>query len=194
MKRRSLPLIAALLSSLALLAPGLFAQGTRADYERAAGLQKKLEFLTEGVVDRSGWIGNTSRFWYRKSVKGGVAFMVMDAESLAKTPAFDHEKLSAALSAASGEKYSAQRLPFMALSFVSDGKALEFEAGDSRWRCELADYSVKKLGPGFRRGESGSPFAERPAPPQEPKVSPDGKNEAFIRNYNVWLRSKETKE
>jgi dipeptidyl aminopeptidase/acylaminoacyl peptidase len=194
MKRRSLSLIAALLSSMALLTLWLPAQGTKADYERAVGLQEKLQYLTEGVVDRSGWIGDTSRFWYKKTVKGGVEFTVMDAVSLAKTPAFDHEKLAAALSAASGEKYSALRLPFMALTFVSDGKALEFEAGDSRWRCELGDYSVKKLGPGLRRGEAGNPFAPRPVPPQEPKVSPDGKREAFIRNYNVWLRSKDTKE
>ena len=190
MKRRGLSFLAVLFLSLTLFLP---AQGTRADYERAAGLQKKLEYLTEGVVDRSAWIGDTSRFWYRKTVKGGVEFVVMDAESLTKKPAFDHQKLAASLSAASGEIFSALRLPFMALTFVSDGKALEFEAGDSRWRCELADYTVKKLGPAARSA-GGSPFTPRTAPPQEPKVSPDGKKEAFIRNFNVWLRSNDTKK
>ncbi len=84
--------------------PGfLSSQGTPADYERAAKLRDKVQALALGVVDRSGWIEKTSRFWYRRTVKGGAEFVVMDAATLAKKPAFDHQKLAAALSAAAGE-------------------------------------------------------------------------------------------
>lgn len=193
MKRRGLSFLAVVLASLVLWPLFLSAQGTKADYERAAGLREKFQFLAVGAVDRSGWIEKTSRFWYKKTVKGGTEFVVMDAESLVKKTAFDHQKLAASLSAASGEKYSALNLPFMALFFMDNEKALEFEAGDFRWRCELSDYSVKKVGPAARRG-GGSPFAPRPAPPQDPKVSPDGQWEAIIKNFNVWLRSKDKKE
>ena len=171
----------------------LSAQGTRADYERASSLREQTQFLALNVVDRAGWIEKTSRFWYRKTVKGGYEFDIMDARSLTNKPAFDHQKLAASLSTASGEDYSPLNLPFMALTFVDNEKAVEFEAGENRWRCNLADYSCEKLGPA-RRWRGGSPFAARPAPPQEPKASPDGKWEAFIKNFNVWLRSKETKE
>jgi hypothetical protein len=90
-----------LLLSLPLLLP---AQGTRADYERAAGLGDKLRGLALNAVDRSGWIGETTRFWYRKSVKSGFEFVVADVATQGKKPAFDHDKLAAALTAASGEK------------------------------------------------------------------------------------------
>src|SRR5262245_42640168 len=82
------------------------AQGTLADYERASELRTKLQWLVAGAPDRAYWIEKTSRFWYRKSVKGGYEFVVVDAETLAKRPAFDHEKVAAALSAVlpSGEE------------------------------------------------------------------------------------------
>ncbi len=48
------------------------------------------------------WIGNSERFWYPRSVKQGTEFMLVDAASGIKKPAFDHEKLAVAISAASG--------------------------------------------------------------------------------------------
>ena len=83
------------------------AQGTLADYERAQGLGKQFEGLAVNLPGRVNWIGKSNRFWYRKSVKGGNEYVLVDAESLAKQPAFDHEKLAASLSAATGEKYKA---------------------------------------------------------------------------------------
>src|SRR5215472_2240865 len=78
------------------------AQVTQGDYERAAGLRRKYDGLAVNIVDRPTWIGKTSRFWYRKSVKGGSEFVLVDAEALTKKPAFDHEKLAASLSSMTG--------------------------------------------------------------------------------------------
>jgi len=110
-----------------------------------------------------------------------------------KEPAFDHQKLASSLSAASGDNYSPLNLPFMVLNFASNEQAIEFEVGRDRWRCDLADYSCQKIGPVLRR-PPGSPFAPRPVPPQTPRVSPDGQWEAFIKNFNVWLRSRENQK
>src|SRR5262245_65124315 len=77
---------------LLLLLPAFAnAQGTPADYERAAGLREKFQGLVAGAPDRANWIEKTRRFWYRKSVKGRYEFVMVDAENLAKKPAFDHE-------------------------------------------------------------------------------------------------------
>jgi Dipeptidyl peptidase IV (DPP IV) N-terminal region/Prolyl oligopeptidase family len=179
-----------------------YAQGTLADYERASGLREKYQGLAINLPERATWIEKTSRFWYRKTVKGGVEFVLVDAETLAKRPAFDHEKLAASLSAAAGEKYTALKLPFMMINFVDNEKAIEFLAGETRWRCELADYTVKKLPPGGpgglggfgqRRGgatTSGIPGPRYNVPPAETKTSPDGKWEAWVNNFNVWVRPK----
>jgi len=218
-----------------LLAPTIiYAQVTQADYERAAKLRDKLQGMAVNVPERANWIGQTSRFWYRKSIKGGAEFMLVDAETLAKGPAFDHEKLAAALSAAANEKYEALKLPFQSITFVDNERALEFAAAGSMWRCNLSDYACKKTGAappnqfGFgRRG--GGPEDNPEEPPQEfgndvydgivdaapqqgqrqggqarggfrgPgreeqeqnfKASPDGKWEALIQNFNVFIRPK----
>ena len=194
MKRTSAFLIGAFLLGTVICPAFLPAQGTRADYSRSSALRAKFLNKIEGNVTQSGWIGDTHRFWYKKSATGGAAFVAMDAETLEKRPAFDHEKLAASLTAALGTKIEAGNLPLAALAFVDEGKALEFEAGESRWKCTLADYTVTKTGPArFRMREGQSPFAPFPAPPfppEEAKASPDGKWDAFIKNHNVWLRSR----
>ncbi len=188
----SLVLMVSLLSSTAL------SQGTLADYERAFGLRDKVQGKAVNLPERANWIGKTSRFWYRKSVLGGNEFVLMDAETLAKRPAFDHERLATALSTATGEKYSALKLPFQQITYANDEKSFEFSVADARWRCNLADYSVKKLPPEERRGgitfNTGLPGPRYNFPRTDAKVSPDGKWEAWVNNFNVWVRPKSKRE
>jgi dipeptidyl aminopeptidase/acylaminoacyl peptidase len=200
MRQKNLLKRAVLLLILVGLPVFLSAQGKLADYERASALRDKVEGLALNIMGRVTWIDMTSRFWYRKTVQGGSEFEIVDAASLTKKPAFDHAKLAASLSAAAGEKYTGLKLPFMTINFVDNEKAIEFDVGDSRWKCDLSDYSCKKTGPAGRRGRfggggglgQGGPPAE--AASKETKSSPDGKWEAFIKNYNVFVRSKDKKE
>jgi len=177
----------------------LLSQGTVADYGRARNLRSETQGLVYDIVEQVTWIENSHRFWYRKTVKGGNAFMVVDADTLAKQPAFDHEKLAASLSSAAGQKYTAITLPFARIAFVNDGGALEFQTADTRWRCNLSSYGCTKLGaveqtPGFGGRGAAPPAAGRGGQPseQQPRVSPDGKLEAFIKNFNVYVRSRDT--
>ena len=185
-----------ILLAMAVLPIFLSSQGTPADYERAAKLRDKVQFLALDVVDRSGWIGKTTRFWYGKRSRAASNSTVMDAESLAKKPAFDHQKLAAAFSAASGEKYSALRLPFHGarLRERRESPGVRGRGFPVAMRAGGLLRQEARSGLAPPRGRRRIPFAPRTAPPQEPKVSPDGKKEAFIRNYNVWLRSKDTKD
>jgi dipeptidyl aminopeptidase/acylaminoacyl peptidase len=172
------------------------AQGTLADYQRAAGLAKQYEGKALNIVDPVGWIEKTSRFWYRKSVKGGHEFILVDAETRSKAPAFDAQKLAAALWLATGQKYEPLHLPFSTIKFVENERAIEFTINDVTWRCTLDTYQCRKP----ERGEpdrpewpEDSPFAWPVRPPFEinsapPRKSPDGKREALVRNYNVAVR------
>ena len=63
----------------------LFAQGTIADYQRAMGLRDKYQGVALGVAEPATWIEKTSRFWYRRTVKGGNEFIVVDAATQQKT-------------------------------------------------------------------------------------------------------------
>jgi dipeptidyl aminopeptidase/acylaminoacyl peptidase len=74
------------LAALAVFIPAAaYAQGTMGDYQRAVALQARYAPL---VVDSPGtpvWIGNTSRFWYRKTTKGGdTVIVVVDAATQEK--------------------------------------------------------------------------------------------------------------
>ncbi len=49
------------------------AQGTLADYIRADSFNARTRGLVVNVAESPNWIGDTHRFWYRKSVEGGTA-------------------------------------------------------------------------------------------------------------------------
>ncbi len=178
---------AALSFTLIFLTITVHAQGTLNDYQRANGLRDKYQSLAANIAERANWIEKTSRFWYRKSVKGGNEFVLVDAETLARRPAFDHEKLAASLSTATNEKYTALKLPFRTFTFTDNERAIEFEERLSRWKCDLSDYACKNLGPVERPGRGQRP-------PDVPRPSPDGKWEAFINNFNVFIRAMGKKE
>jgi dipeptidyl aminopeptidase/acylaminoacyl peptidase len=189
--------------------------GIKADYERAMGLRDKLQNTIYNVAETPSWIGTTTKFWYRKSVKGGNQFVVADATAATKSPAFDHEKLAAALSAAATAKYTAVTLPFQTFTFSDDMQAIDFTIGGGargaggaggrgggvpalpRWHCTLTDYEcTRRAAPaegaasGQGRGGRGeAPAAGPPAGDQpQARVSPDGKSEAFIQNFNIYVR------
>src|SRR5580704_16101202 len=126
----------AVLMAAASFAAGLVsAQVSPADYTRSEGLRDAWEYLTTNVADPARWIGNTDQFVYRKTVPGGFSFVVMDARTLEKHPAFDQERLAAGLSKAMGTAYTALRLPFTEAEFSGDQSAISFRLSEARWRC-----------------------------------------------------------
>ena len=62
----------------------LFAQGTVADYQRAMGMREKYQELAPNVPEAATWIEKSARFWYRRSVKGGNEFVLVDADDAAE--------------------------------------------------------------------------------------------------------------
>ena len=182
------------LSLIALLVASVAgAQGTAADYQRANGLRARYESLAIGMADPASWIENTTRFTYRRSVKGGHEFVLVDAETRQKRPAFDHEKLASSLSKLTGRKYTATTLPFNTISFTDDERTLEVRFDGGLWRCSVSDFSCTRSDPtGVFARRQPPPPCTPPSPDDKPKVSPDGKWEALINNYNVALREPAT--
>ena len=196
MKHKWLYASAVLILGLVFLPIIARAQGTVADYERAQNLRKRFEEAAIDLPGRATWIEKTNRFWYRKSVKGGSEFILVDADGLTKKQAFDHERLAVSLSVAAGEKYQALALPFTTFTFVDSEGAIEFIVGDNRWKSDLTNYSCIKLGLADRRAFGQLPQLRAPQSraPDQPKPAPDAMWEAFVKNYNIYLRSKDRKE
>jgi dipeptidyl aminopeptidase/acylaminoacyl peptidase len=168
------------------------------------------------------WFHDNTRFWYRNDLRGGAReFILVDAERGTREPAFDHKKLAASLSKAAGTDYPADRLPFDAIEFIDESKAIRFKVADSTWKCDLASYECSKSdsGPGSPRSEPSpegaapsaseglepnllalppeAEAAQQPArqPQQDRQArSPDGRWTAFVKDHNVFVRSADDKE
>ena len=149
------------------------------------------------------WFAGNNRFWYRNELRGGAAeFVVVDAERGVRGPAFDHARLAAALSEASGSEYPAAQLPFSRIQFLDGGRAVGFRVGDQAWRCTFDTYLCAKLDAlppddavepseptEGRRGRRGPPPGEGGDGGRPSNRSPDGKWTWVLKDHNVFLRS-----
>ncbi|MDO8835123.1 MAG: DPP IV N-terminal domain-containing protein [Vicinamibacterales bacterium] len=179
--------------ALALLAGSatVWAQVTAADYQRAQGLRERYEAAALNVPGPATWIDKTTRIWYRVSVAGGHQFVVADAATGQKRPAFDHERLAATLSKLVGRSLKPVSLPFNTITFMNDEKAIEVRFDGSDWTCGLDDYVCTRtpvVSP-WERQQPPPPCSPTPAGAR-PRVAPDGTLEAVIINYNIHVREK----
>ena len=125
--------------------------------------------------------------------------MKVDAATSEKTPAFDHAAMAASLSSAIGRTVTALSLPFNALVYSADERTFDVTVDTMRLTCVVADARCTRTqGGGGRGGRGGGGgggarfggglYGDAPQPNTAPRVSPDGKLEASIRNYNVFTR------
>jgi dipeptidyl aminopeptidase/acylaminoacyl peptidase len=165
-------------------------QVTHDDYQRALTLRNQYTSLTVDVPDPATWVDQTNRFYYRKTVRGGHEFVMVDAETRQRRPAFDHTRLAAALSTATGGPHTALRLPFETFRFSRDEQSIEMTFEGQSWTCTVSDYGCKLQSPS-RTGQPRSFGVVRdlsvPAD-NRPKRSRDGQWEAFVQNFNVVVR------
>ena len=125
--------------------------------------------LDHAVTDVT-WLDD-DRFRYRDHDATGDHFLVMDARDVdaPPVPAFDQARLAAALSKASGKTARADSLPLTEVDVAADG-SYEIESRKKRYVCDpkLEGCTRDSRAPAVR--------------------SPDGASEAFIRDWNLWLR------
>ena len=178
---------AIIFAALALPAQQKF---TAAEYQHA---EKFMGYNTTPLVYGAGirpnWLPD-ERFWYRVTTADGPEFILVDPAKGTRAPAFDHAKLAAALSAASGRTIDARNLPFQTIEFTPDGQSVIVQAG-GRYRCDLAgtkctaEAGAAPAGSGGRGGRGGG---GRGGFGGVDVRSPDGKKNAFLRDDNLWVR------
>ncbi|MER6948424.1 DPP IV N-terminal domain-containing protein [Nonomuraea sp. NPDC000554] len=130
--------------------------------------------LVHGGKIRPQWIDGGARFWYAVRTSEGRRFVLVDPKAGTREPAFDHEKLASALSAASGHDVDAAALPFDAIELTAG--AVEFDAFDAHWRCPLDGYACEKVA-----GHQPGGFLD--------VTSPDQRHAVFPRDHDLWVRS-----
>lgn len=128
------------------------------------------------------WIGESDSFWHRAARRGGIGFIRVDADRGTQGPAFDHARLAASLSVASGVPVDPINLPFAEITFDDAQSTIRFSVGNDRWQCNLTNYLCS------------ASSVEPPPPAIDAVRSPDGQWDAFCRDNNLWLRSVATGE
>lgn len=107
---------------------------TAKDYERA---ENTMAAFVDPLINHNGihptWLAD-DRFYYRTSLTDGNQFILFDPVKRTRVIAFNHEKLAAALSAATGKQYTSSSLPFQTISFSANGNDVIFNADDKQWK------------------------------------------------------------
>ena len=157
---------------------GAQAADVKGDYDRANSLSQRVQNKVIGIVEGPVWIEGSAKFWYRKTVKGGGEFVLVDPAAATKVPAFDHAKLAAALAPVSGTNPTPVTLGFTTFTFVDNMQAIEFTtgggagagraggrgagapgqapAGANRFRCTITTYQCTKLPPTADAPQAGA--------------------------------------
>ncbi|MCO5297343.1 MAG: S9 family peptidase [Fimbriimonadaceae bacterium] len=139
------------------------------------------------------WFAGDRFLWYRKALAQGASeFVLVDIEKRMKNPAFDHQKLAAALAQASGKKVDGAKLPFQEITLADNLKTVQFDWDNKRWECDLAAYACKSIGdastPPRGPGRGGRP-APRQGARQGPNRSPDQKLVARLEDGKIVVAS-----
>lgn len=155
---------------------------TTSDYNRAEQfLSWNAQKLTTGLQVNPVWLDG-ERFWYRNSVMDGFELVLVDTNARQRRPAFDHDRLAAALSQSADTSYLGHQLPFSSFEFVDSERSIRFHVGGSdRWTCDIVGYTC------------AGPDSIPPLPRSEVH-SPDRSQVAFERDENLWVRDLATGE
>lgn len=162
------------------------------DYERAESL---MTYNTAPFIDRAvvapNWLPG-DKFWYRVLTAKGSEFVLVDPVKGTRSLAFDHQRMAAALSTVTGKQYTADLLPFTALTFSADNKSVTVSTNDTRYNVDLQTYqTTTATGAEAPTAHSGR-FGRRGG--GLTVASPDGKLEAYIKDWNLWIRNTATNQ
>ncbi|HSR64220.1 MAG TPA: DPP IV N-terminal domain-containing protein [Xanthomonadaceae bacterium] len=131
--------------------------------------------LVDHAVNAVTWL-DAGSFWYRDHDAHGDRFLRYELATGTVSPLVDAQALADALAKTAGKPVDATRLKITEARIAADG-GYEVVVGKDRYLCGAS-------------GKPGCVLAPKPGHVgEEPGVrSPDGRSEAFIRDWNLWLR------
>ena len=190
----SLMLLSCFASASAVWADGTTLAGS---YERADLMQAHDHYrVFRNLRPYPRWISG-DRFWYVRESVAGNQWMLVDAARGSSAPAFDHERLAAALRSAMTEagkaepksdaatpskplEIKASDLPLRGMDLSDAPRTARFTAFGKRWIYDMRSNRLSK-----DVGQTDDPSWRR---------SPDGQWALFSRDHNLWVRNLHTEQ
>ncbi|MGF7141014.1 S9 family peptidase [Roseimarinus sediminis] len=182
-------------SCLIILATSGRAQVTADDYRRADSVSTFSNLVYNANVDVN-WMDETSTFWYKVKTRRGTEYKLADAENSSLKPAFDHEKLCEKLNELSKKKdYKPYELNLRKLEYSENGKVLTFEMAKYKWEYNLSKNKLEEKGKVKERPSRDGYWGSTEGRYERgPVTSPDSSSEAFVKEYNLWVKNIESGE
>ena len=150
-----------------------------ADYQQA---ERMLPYNTSQLVDRSSvkpnWLPG-DRFWYRVLTAQGSEFVLLILHVVSGFLRLTSQKWLQ-LFPFLNQAFQPGLLPFSNINYSTDAKSIFITAGGKNWKYDLATGAIVTNDTALLRPVS------KPKP--NSVVSPDGRLEAFISDYNLWVR------
>ena len=178
-----------------IISTSVFPQVSVTDYRRADSLSEKFSGKTFYASVRPTWAGNSSVFTYKNDTPSGEEYIIVDPVKKSKEIAFKPEKLARKMVEFTEDKIDAGKLPISSVSFSEDLKSFTFLWNKVEWTCKLPSYKLEsgeREADRERRRRRDWVWGRRDELSNDPVISPDEKWEAYIKNYNLFIRSKKT--
>jgi hypothetical protein len=165
---------------LGLLSGGVAAQGRTLSADDYARAERFMSYDTAPLVDHAvqkvDWLDD-SAFWYVDHDASGDHFLKMDVTTGKATPLLDQARLAAALGKVSDKSVDASKLPVRSYQVMAGGR-IDVGLRSKHYVCDLAAVEASCVDRATLVKTGTEPGA----------LSPDKKSEAFIRDWNLWLR------
>jgi len=167
--------------ALGALSMGAVAQGRTLTNDDYAHAERYVGYNVTPLVDHSvqtvNWLDDT-HFWYRDHDASGDRYVRFDTATGKTEPAFDHAKLAAALGKALGKPVTASKLGITTFTTAVDGR-LDVSLKGKHYLCDVKGTASCTAG----RDEDVGGIGHEPV-----VLSPDKRTEAFVRDWNLWVR------
>ena len=167
----------------------------RERYRHAAHLDSITRNTVYKMRVQPNWQKDGKTFWYRNVLRDSVVeYILVDAVNNKKGPAFDHQRLAAALQKAVGKEMIPDRLQLTNLFFDTPGKMIITVNGQN-WDVDLASYTVLPSQKPLQEASTGGrrtgfrPYNRwQTHYVKGDSISPNKQWIAFIKEYNVYVR------
>lgn len=162
-------------------------------YKRADSFRDQYATKYYNGISEIGAIEKTDLFWYLTQTPRGTEFLMIDVTKKNTISAFDQQKVATLLSNFDDlNKIEPYDLPFRYIIFNQFVDTLKFRIENFDYTIPLKEYSISREPV---RNDQNRYWGSVQRDNANRKVkSPDGKNEAYISEGNLWVTDLVTKE
>lgn len=178
---------------LLLFTADLQAQGTLEDYKRSMVIETLFENKVYNAPVSFHW-SNENTLWYVTNTAEGNKYFLITPSEKKQVLAFDHSRLASSLSAILNKKIAPGDLKIGDLEFEKSRSAFTFSIDTLKFTAD-ENYKLTKIESIKKENrDRGYWGRNRDEKGNDPVLSPDKSFTAFIKNHNLYIKSKDSAE